>query len=191
VKAELMKRSNHLTDEDIMTAVKNDRIEMLAILFERHHVRLYNFLLRLTGNRAVSEDLVQEIFVRILKYRSSYRGESKFLFWVYQIARNVHRDHLRKTKKEIPLDEQWQEEAAPEIEPDQESEYQEDISILNQALEKLPLKKKEIIILSRFQNLKYREIAELLECSIESIKVNVHRAMKDLRKNYFELGGTT
>lgn len=187
----MMKGLNHLTDEDIMNAVKNDRIEMLAVLFERHHVRLYNFLLRLTGNTSVSEDLVQEIFFRILKYRSSYRGESKFIFWVYQIARNVHRDHLRKTRKEIPLDEQWHEEASPETEPDQKSECQEDISILNKALEKLPLKKREIIILSRFQNLKYREIAELLECSIESIKVNVHRAMKDLRKNYLELGGMT
>ena len=57
-----MKHLNHLTDEDIMNAAKNDRIEMLAVLFERHHVRLYNFLLRLTGNTSVSEDLVQEIF---------------------------------------------------------------------------------------------------------------------------------
>lgn len=184
-----MKFLNHSTDEDIMTAVKNDKVEMLAILFERHHVRLYNFLLRLTGNAPVSEDLVQEIFYRILKYRSSYRGESKFLFWMYQIARNAHKDHLRKAKKEFSLDEKWQEETSPEIEPDQKSDYQEDISVLNQALEKLPLKKREIIILSRFQNLRYREIAELLECSIESIKVTVHRAIKDLRKNYIELGG--
>jgi RNA polymerase sigma-70 factor (ECF subfamily) len=184
-----MKKTNHLTDEDIMTAVKEDRVEMLAVLFERHHVRLYNFLLRLTGNRTVSEDLVQEIFVRILKYRTSYRGESKFLFWVYQIARNVHKDHLRKNRNEIPLDEQWHEEASPEAEPDEQSLQQQDLSLLNKALEKLPLKKREIIVLSRFHNLKYREIAEVLECSIESIKVNVHRAMKELRNNYIELGG--
>ena len=48
-----MKHLNHLADEDIMNAVKNDRIEMLAVLFERHHVRLYNFLLRLTGNKTL------------------------------------------------------------------------------------------------------------------------------------------
>lgn len=179
----------HLTDEEIMLSVKDDKVEMLAILFERHHVKLYNFLLRLTGDRGTSEDLVQEIFYRILKYRRSYRGESKFLVWMYQIARNIHIDHLRKHKNSIPLEERWNDEPAPTSSPAAISEQQEDISLLHQALSKLPEKKKEILILSRFQNLKYREIAELLECSLDSIKINVHRAINELREHYSNLKG--
>ncbi len=172
-----------------MLSVKADRVEMLAILFERHHVKLYNFFLRLTGDRGTSEDLVQEIFYRILKYRGTYRGESKFLVWIYQIARNVHIDFLRKHKKDIPLEEKWNDEPAPTSTPAAVSEQQEDIALLHQALNKLPQKKKEIIILSRFQNLKYREIAELLECSLDSIKINMHRAIKELREHYANLKG--
>jgi RNA polymerase sigma factor (sigma-70 family) len=176
-------------DEEIMVMVKEEKVEMLAILFERHHVRLYNYLLRLTRNSQTSEDLVQEIFFRIIKYRHTFRGESKFLVWMYQIARNVHIDYLRKHKNEFSYEERWEQEKAPGDGPDTQSEHQEDVNILHQALNQLPVKKREILILSRFQNLKYREIAELFECSIESIKVNVHRAIKELRKNYINLRG--
>jgi len=180
---------NNLSDEEIMISVKEDKVEMLAILFERHHVRLYNFLWRLTGGKNTSEDMVQEIFFRILKYRHTYRGESKFLVWMYQIARNVHIDHLRKYKKEISLDERWEEEIAPDLQPGEVLEKDQDLTLLQNALNQLPTRKKEILLLSRFQNLKYREIAELLQCSIDAVKINVHRAMKELRKNYLNLKG--
>jgi len=94
-----------LTDTQVMENVRDGKIEQLAILFERHHVPLFNFLVRLTGSRQVSEDLVQEIFCRILKYRHSYRGTSKFTTWLFQIARNAHIDHLRKQKSTYPLEE--------------------------------------------------------------------------------------
>ncbi len=80
-------------DEQVMAQVREGRVEMLAILFERHHVRLFNFFLRLTAERSLSEDLVQEVFLRILKYRHTYRGDSKFTTWMYQIGRNAHIDH--------------------------------------------------------------------------------------------------
>ena len=180
---------NKLTDQEVMMSVKKGKIEMLAILFERHHVKLYNFLLRLTGDRSVSEDMVQDIFFRILKYRSTYRGESKFIVWMYQIARNIHIDHLRKHKKEFSIEEQWEEEMDPDLQPSERIEHEQELLLLRKALNKLPLKKREILVLSRFQNLKYREIAELLECSIESVKTNVHRAVKELRNNYINLQG--
>ena len=64
-------------------------LRSMGILFERYHALLFNFLLRLTGNRHQSEDLVQEVFVRLLKYRHTYRGESQFTTWMFQIARNA------------------------------------------------------------------------------------------------------
>jgi RNA polymerase sigma-70 factor (ECF subfamily) len=178
-----------LSDEEIMISVKEDKVEMLAILFERHHVKLYNFLWRLTGDKNTSEDMVQEIFFRILKYRHTYRGESKFVVWMYQIARNAHIDHLRKHKKNFSLEDSWEEEVSSDLQPNEVLEKDQDLTILHQALNKLPVRKKEILLLSRFQNLKYREIAELLQCSIEAVKINVHRAMKELKKNYLDLRG--
>ncbi len=178
-----------MTDNQLMNEVRTGRVEKLAVLFERHHVRLFNFLFRLTGNRNVSEDLVQEVFCRILKYRSTFKGTSSFLVWMYQIARNAHIDFLRKKKDALPLDDQWDEAASRELTPLEKTEQAHDIALVQEALSRLPLKKREILILSRYQNLKYREIAELMDCHIGTIKAHVHRAIKDLRKIYLDLSG--
>ena len=178
-------------DEQVMAQVRDGRVEMLAILFERHHVRLFNFFLRLTGNRPMSEDLTQELFLRILKYRYTYRGESKFSTWMYQIARNLHIDQLRSRRPEIPIDDLYEEGPSPQPCPAQNAETLQEADLLARALERLPLRKREVLLLSRFQNLKYQEIAGLLECSVESVKVQVHRALKDLRGHYLELQGGT
>jgi len=174
-----------------MEEVRDGRVEKLAILFERHHIMLYNFFLRLTGNRSLSEDLVQDVFFRILKYRKTYHGQSTFSVWMYQIARNAHVDHLRKWKQEVALDEQYEEVPAPDPEPGTRLEAEIDIELLKKAMDRLPLQKREILLLSRFQEMKYREIAELLGCSIGAIKTSVHRAVKDLGKIYCELQGGT
>jgi len=178
-----------VTDNQFMEEVKSGKVEKLAILFEKHHVSLFNFFLRLTGNKGTSEDLVQEVFCRILKYRTTYKGESKFTTWMYQIARNTHIDFLRKEKKEVPLDDQWNEVMSPESLPAEKLEKNQDIALMQRALSKLPLKKREVLLLSRFQNLKYKEIAELSGCHIGTVKAHVHRAIKELGKIYLELSG--
>lgn len=177
------------SDNRLMEEIKAGRVERLAILFERYNVMLFNFFLRLTGNRSASEDLVQDVFFRILKYRRTYQGQSKFSVWMYQIARNVHFDHLRKRKQEVPLDDQFEEPASSEAPAADRLSAEIDVSLLRRALDRLPLRKKEVLLLSRFQELKYREIAELLGCDIGSIKSTVHRAIKDLGRIYFELQG--
>ncbi len=179
------------SDNRLMEEVRDGKVERLAILFERHHVMLFNFFLRLTGNRSLSEDLVQDVFFRILKYRKTYHGESKFSVWMYQIARNVHVDHLRKHKQEVPLDGQFEEPAGAEPPAAERMSAEVDVALLKRALDRLPLRKKEILLLSRFQEMKYREIAELVGCDIGSIKSTIHRAIKELGKIYFELQGGT
>ena len=67
-----------MSDEELMSQVRSGVGEMLGVLFERYHVPLFNFYLKLTGDRPVSEDLVQEVFFRILKYRHSYRPDTPF-----------------------------------------------------------------------------------------------------------------
>ncbi len=182
---------NLFSDNRLMEDIKEGKVEKMAVLFEKHHVSLYNFFLRLTGNRNTSEDLVQEVFMRMLKYRSTYQGRSKFTLWMYQIARNAHIDYLRKRKEEFPLDDQWMEPVTAESSPSQMLESGQEVQLLREALAKLPLKKREVLILSRYQNLKYKEIAELLDCQIGTVKAHVHRAIKDLGKIYFELQGGT
>lgn len=182
-----------MNDESVMQRVGEGEVKLLAILFERHHVKLFNYFLRLTGNNGLSEDLTQDVFFRILKYRKSFRADCKFTTWMYKIGRNVHIDHIRKYKKEVPLEDQWDEEPAPGAQPQEQAREQEEKKYLEKALALLPAPKREIILLSRFQGMKYNEISQLLDCSLSSVKVQVHRAIKELRQNYLNLkpnGGT-
>ncbi len=182
---------NPTSDNALMEQVRDGQVAKLAILFERHHVMLYNFFLRLTGRRGPSEDLVQDVFVRILKYRATYRSESKFTVWLYQIARNAHTDYLRKQKPEVALEEQFEEPAGGETPAADRLDAEVDATLLRRALDRLPLKKREILILSRYEDMKYKDIAELMDCSIETIKTSVHRGIRELRKIYLELQGGT
>src|SRR5919206_4489302 len=96
--------SDELPDEELMLRTRNDEVEMLAELFERHHIALFNFFARLTGDLAASEDLVQDTFYRVLKYKRSYKPGTSFRTWMYQIARNVRNDRFRKQRDEVEID---------------------------------------------------------------------------------------
>jgi RNA polymerase sigma-70 factor (ECF subfamily) len=181
--------ADDMTDEGIMKDVQRGRAERLAILFERHHVKLYNFFLRLCGNRNTSEDLVQEVFLRILKYCGTYREEGSFTVWMYQIARNVHIDRWRKDPQVDSMEDQWLEPESSHPGPYQNLEQESDLTDLRRALAMLPLKKREVLVLSRFQNMKYKEIAKLRGCSISAVKLQIHRGMKDLQKIYAGIKG--
>ncbi len=75
---------------------------------------------------------------------------------------------LRARRPEIPIDELWEQEASPQPQPAQKAESEQDADLLARALERLPLHKREVLLLSRFQDLKYQEIAALLACSVEN-----------------------
>jgi RNA polymerase sigma factor (sigma-70 family) len=177
------------TDNELMEMVRDGKVEKLAVLFERYQTMLYNFFLRLTGNRAASEDLVQEVFIRILKYRAGYQGENRFVVWMFQIARNAHVDFLRKRKGDVALDDQFAEAPSQELLPEARFEADQEAALVRRALDQLPPKKRELLVLFRFQNLKLREIAELLDVQVGTVKVQVHRALRDLGRIYIELQG--
>ena len=174
-----------------MLAVRDGDVERIGVLFDRHHRMLFNFFLRLTTNRAVSEDLVQDVFFRMLKYRQSYQPATSFTAWMYQVARNAHLDQARKRRLEIVPDDEsvWDDVASSEADPHERLERSQEIGLLRRALERLPIDKREVLVLSRFQNLKYSEIAEILDCEEGAVKVRVYRAVRELGQIFNELAG--
>ena len=178
-----------LDDAEVMSQVREGRLEMLAILFERHHVHLFGFFFRLTRDRERSEDLVQELFVRLLKYRHAFQPDRSFTAWMYQIARHLHFNHLRSQRPDLPIEDLLDREPDPAESALRRLEREEDQDLLRRALERLPLRKRELLLLSRHPDLKYADLAVLLECSLGAVKVGVHRAVADLRKAFLELQG--
>jgi RNA polymerase sigma factor (sigma-70 family) len=169
-------------DEDVMLQVRNGEVDMLGVLFDRYQTSLFNFYSKMTQDRSVSEDLVQEVFLRILRYRQSYRPGTAFRTWMYQIARNTRIDQVRKVRPETTL--ACEPVAASLSDPAQQ---QQQALLLKRALMHLPEDKREILVLSRFQELKYDEIARLLGCEIGAVKVRVHRALQQLREVFLQL----
>ena len=90
-----------MNDEQLMEAVKNGDLHHASVLFERYHKRIYNFLARMTFNKALAEDLTQNVFMRMLKYSHSFREGLSFQSWIYTVAKNVFYDHYRAGKNKI------------------------------------------------------------------------------------------
>jgi RNA polymerase sigma factor (sigma-70 family) len=176
------------TDENLMLAVRNGEVAKLGLLFDRHHRALFDFFARMTGNRILAEDLVQDVFFRILKYRATFREESRFKAWMFHIARNAGLDHYRKQQPESLLPEDGAG-AVPSRSPlpGRRLEEEQQTRLLECALFQLPAEKREVLVLSRYQEMKYEQIAEVMGCEVGTVKVRVHRALKELREIFLKL----
>jgi len=170
-----------------MQQVREGDVAKLAVLFERHHRPLFSYFVRLTGDRDASEDLVQDVFFRILKYRHTWRDGYTFTSWMYQIARNARVDIARGRKAEIiPIDEGRE---SPEPGPRERAEQAEHLDLLRRALAVLDEEKREVLVLSRFQDLNYEQIGEILGLEANTVKVRVFRAVKALGRIFHQLSG--
>jgi len=178
-------------DHQLMRSVRNGDVAKLAVLYTRHQRPLFNFFLRLSSSRPVAEDLVHDVFTRILKYRTTYGEHELFTPWMYRIARNTHIEYTRRRRLEIvPADpDNLREPASSDPGPAANAEYEQNIALLRRALAQLPEDKREILVLSRFQNLRYEEIAGILDCEVGAVKVRVFRAVRQLEQIYNRLAG--
>jgi RNA polymerase sigma factor (sigma-70 family) len=177
------------SDHDIMLAVRAGEVRRLGELFERYHKPLYGFFVRLTNQPSASEDLVQIVFYRILKYRHTYRDEGKFSAWIYHLARKVAADHFRKhARTPTPADPiDFQDQPDHEPAPDAQADTSDDLALMRRALARVSHEHREVLVLARLQHLNHQEIARLLDCSVGAVKVRAHRALKELREIYFKI----
>ena len=180
------------SDKALMLAARNGNAEQFGVLFDRYHQRLFNFFYRLGSDAAASEDLVQDVFLRMLKYRNTFRADSEFRAWMYGIARIVRIDRFKGRRAESRLTD----DAVPagslqdlSSGPFRQVEEQERAALLQRALLQLPEEKRELLVLARFHELKYEQIGTLLDVDAGTVKVRVHRAMVELREIVRRMSG--
>ena len=175
-----------MTDETIMIAVRNGNLQTASVLFDRYNKRIFNFLATMTNDRYAAEDLTQNVFLRMIKYRGSFKDDSRFQPWIYQIARNVFSDHYKARKNTTKnIDVERVSDHIPEPEDTRSMEEKE--TLLHLSMAKLSEDERELLVLTRFQHMKYEEVATIMETTVPNIKVKVHRAIGKLREYYFEL----
>lgn len=181
------------TDNSLMARVGAGDVKQLAVLFERHHKPLFRYFVYQTRDRQLAEDLVQDVFFRMLRYRVSYDPAQSFTAWMYQIARNANLDQAAKRRGEVlnfeELLEKRPEPSAKQPTQQERLERTQDLALLRRALERLPADKRELLVMARFQNLKYEDIARVLGCEVGTVKVRVFRAVRMLSAVFFELAG--
>lgn len=164
-----------------MILVSKGNLDMMSVLFERYHIKIFNFLVKMTRDKEVSQDITQEVFYKALKYRASYKN-GKFSAWIYTIARNIFSDHYQKQKnKDQRLEDQLYK--IEEINHTQGIETSEE---LNRALDQLSTSDRELIIMNRYQGIKYQEMAEIVGSTEGAVKTKVHRAIQKLKKYYLQ-----
>lgn len=179
---------NSLEDNALMTRVKDGDLDKLGLLFERYKKPLFGFFYGMNRDADLSEDLVQNVFYRILKYRYLFRGDGEFRTWLFHIARNVQHDHFRKAKGRRSDDiEGWENRLGSDDNRQTQWQRDEALEMLERALEKLPADRREVLLLSKYHERKYREIGEILGCSEATVKVRVFRAMQELKEVYKKL----
>jgi RNA polymerase sigma-70 factor (ECF subfamily) len=170
-------------------AVRAGETGKLELLFDRYHRPLFGYFMRITADRAASEDLVQEVFFRILKYRRSYRPGASFRAWLYQVGRNALADYASRRGGEQPLSDDAAGLSSPETPADRRVQENEEAALLRRALGSLPREKREVLVMSRFLELKYDEIASILDCEVGTVKVRVFRALRELGDRFYALRG--
>ncbi len=175
-----------LTDEKIMYQVRDGQLPELRQLFNRYNMPVYNFFLKLTMDAAASEDLVQTLFYRILRYRHSFNaGAGSFKSWMYQMARNLYADHC-KEKLRVAAVIRSVDDYPEDVAEKHEGFKEHDFERLKNALSGLGAVDRELIVLSRYEGLKYADIAKMKGMTLSAVKVQAHRALKELRKLYFK-----
>jgi len=177
------------SDHELMLAVRDGDLDCMGELFERHHGPLFGYLTKLTGNRTAAEDIAQVVFQRMLKYRHTYRDEGTFTSWMYHLARRCATDHYRKASSApVAVDPSSLAAHADEARSaDESASSRDDHALLQRALGRLDRDDREVLLLSRLQELSFAEVAQILECSVGAARVRAHRALRALRDHYFKM----
>ena len=171
-----------------MIKVRDGDLDKLGLLFERYKKPLYGFFYGMNRDQDLSEDLVQNTFFRIMKYRHLFRGDGDFKTWMFHIARNVRHDHFRKDKLKAKDDvDKWQDRLGHDENRSTEMQHDEEEQMLSMAMDRLPADKREILLLSKYQDKKYKEIGEIMGCSEGAVKVKVFRALQELKVVFQQL----
>lgn len=177
------------SDNTLMLQVKEGDLDKMGLLFQRHHQALYGFLYRMTGQKEQSEDLVQNVFFRMLKYRHAFAGSGEFKTWMYHVARNALSDHFKRSGKKKSVYELSvvENKVMAEHRSDAMIESRQNKQLLEKAMNSLSNENRELLILCRFQELKYKEVATILNINEGAVKVRVHRALSELKNIYQQL----
>ncbi len=176
-------------DAQLMLRVREGDAESFALLLERHRAPVVHFLYRMIQNQAVAEELAQETFLRVYRSRESYEPTAKFTTWLFRIATHLAlnwlRDH-KNSRSEVAMDEPadgfpTMQLAHGEASVEQKLVKESKAAEVRRAIGSLPQKQRGAVLMHKYQEMEYRQIAKALKCSESAVKSLLFRAYETLR----------
>jgi RNA polymerase sigma-70 factor, ECF subfamily len=188
---------NAPTDEELLADYLAGMTDRFELLVRRHSQGLFNFLVRFTGNGALAEDIVQETFLQVHLSADGFDTTRRFKPWLFTIAANKARDLMRSKARrpEIPLDvrvDVGQEDgqrfldflADESAAPSEPMEQREEGELVRRVVESLPDHLREVLILGYYQKFPYKEIADILDVPLGTVKSRLHAAVVRFGQGY-------
>lgn len=176
-------------DAELMLRVKDGDTASFNLLLEKHRRPVIHFLYRMVLNAAVAEELAQEVFLRVYKARATYEPSAKFTTWLFRIATHMALNHLRDGKQErsgesldtAPADNEPRQvaDSRPSVEEDLLRESR--LAEIRCAIEALPAKQRAAVLMHKYEEMDYSQIAKVLACSESALKSLLFRAYETLR----------
>jgi len=185
------------TDAEVMLRVKAGDESAFNFLVQKYRRPLVSFMYRMARNTAAAEDLAQEVFLRVYRSRQTYEASAKFTTWLYRIATNLAVNHARDTRKERPevmvsLDEPDEETgttldvADGTITAEEALVRRERMAAIRSKVEALPERQKVAVLMHKYQQMDYKQIADVLKLSESATKSLLFRAYETLREQLKE-----
>jgi RNA polymerase sigma-70 factor, ECF subfamily len=177
-------------DAELMLRVKEGDGASFGVLLQKHRLSVVHFLYRMVQNQAVAEELAQEVFLRVYRSRSTYEPTAKFTTWLFRIATHLALNALRDGKNERLQDRldddssrmpvRQVSDTLPSVE--QRMVYQVKLDEIRQAIGALPDKQRAAVLMHKYEEMEYSQIARVLTCSESAVKSLLFRAYETLRQ---------
>ena len=176
-------------DAELMIRVREGDGACFGQLLEKHRAPVIRFLYRMVQNQAVAEELAQEVFLRVYRSRSTYEPTAKFTTWLFRIATHLALNALRDGKNqrlETRLEEEWSEAPACQVSDarpsaEQALMRQDRLEEVRRAVAGLPEKQRAAVLMHKYEEMEYSQIARVLNCSESAVKSLLFRAYESLR----------
>jgi RNA polymerase sigma-70 factor, ECF subfamily len=188
----VLRSAEGINDAEVMLRVKTGDDSAFEYLVQKYRRPMVSFMFRMTRNAAVAEDLAQEVFLRVYRSRDNYEPSAKFTTWLYRIASNLAVNHARDTRHEraensVSIDEPDENTGMTLDVPDTSLSAEETIlrrermAAIRQRVQALPERQRTAVVMHKYQQMDYRQIAEVLKLSESATKSLLFRAYETLR----------
>jgi RNA polymerase sigma-70 factor, ECF subfamily len=176
-------------DAELMLRVKEGDGASFGVLLDKHRSSVVHFLYRMIQNHAVAEELAQEVFLRVYRSRSTYEPTAKFTTWLFRIATHLALNSLRDGKNERSqerIDDDSGDMPARQVSDrrpsvEQSMVYQAKLDEIRRAIAALPEKQRAAVLMHKYEEMEYSQIAKVLVCSESAVKSLLFRAYETLR----------